>query len=66
MGRKWKTVEKKVRFEEDFDETTAIEENTIQQVGRGSPLENTVEEEGLVEELEITNVSLCNFMCKPP
>ena len=59
LGRKWKTGEKKVRFEEDFDETTAIEENTIQQVGKGSPLENIVEEEGLVEELEITNVSLC-------
>ena len=53
LGRKWKTGEKKVRFEEDFDETTAIDEK----VSRGSPLENILQDEGLVEESEIINVS---------
>ena len=49
LGRKWKTrKKKKVRFEEDFAETcTVIEENTRHQVGRGSPLENVFQEEGL-------------------
>ena len=58
LGEKWKAGEKKVRVEEDFDETcTVIEENRRHQVGRGSPLENIFQEEGLVEESEIIKVS---------
>ena len=57
FGRKGKTG-KKVRFEEEFDESKVIKESTIHQIERGSARESKFQE-GLViiEQLEIIDVA---------